>query len=552
MGNIRGEQVIGQAFKNEGVDTIFFMMGGPTSGTAASCLAHGMQGIYVRHEQAAAMMAHAYARVTGKPGICITPSGPGTANAVTGLANAWGDAAPVIAIGGSSPMRTTTMESFQEMDQVAMMKPVVKAAYRVDMAHRIPEYVSLAFREAMDGKKGPIYLDLPGDVLSAKVEEERLYWPDKYRVDSRPAGDPALIKKAVALLSRAKRPIMVTGSGVLWADAGGEMQRFVEATGIPFYTTPQGRGAVPEDHTRGFPAARSMAFREADVVLVIGARANSMLSFLRAPRFSAESKFINVNLDGKEIGHNRAVEVGIIGDAKLVLQQLTEEATGKMDGSQETEWVAQLSAKQRSNEERSAPLLHSDAVPVHPLRLCNEVRHIITRDTILVVDGHEILNFARQSIPIYSAGTSLNAGPHGCMGVGVPFGIGAKAARPDKPVLVLSGDGAFGWNGMEMDSAIRHNLPIVVVVSNNAGFTSKQTGRSTASNLTMGNVGRDLGYQRYDKIVEALGGYGEFVENPDEIQPAIERAMASGQPALVNVCTDPEAQATTDMGFGGY
>ncbi len=552
MGTIRGEQIIGQAFKNEGVDTIFFMMGGPTSGTAASCLEQGMQGIYVRHEQAAAMMAHAYARVTGKPGICITPSGPGTANAVTGLANAWGDAAPVIAIGGSAPMRTTTMESFQEMDQLAMMKPVVKAAYRVDIAQRIPEYISLAFREAMDGKKGPIYLDLPGDILSAKVEEERLYWPENYRVNSRPAGDPALIKKAIELLSQAKRPIIVTGSGILWAEAGGELQRFVEASGIPFYTTPQGRGAVPEDHTRAFPAARSMAFREADVVLVIGARANSMLSFLRAPRFSADAKFINVNLDGTEIGHNRAVDVGIIGDAQLVLQQLTEEAAGKIDGSQETEWVAQLSAKQRSNEERSASLLHSDVVPVHPLRLCKEVREIITRDTILVVDGHEILNFARQSIPIYSAGTSLNAGPHGCMGVGVPFGIGAKAARPDKPVLVLSGDGAFGWNGMEMDSAIRHNLPIVVVVSNNAGFTSKQTGRSTASNLGMGNVGRDLGYQRYDKIVEALGGYGEFVENPADIRPAIERAMASGQPALVNVCTDPEAQATTDMGFGGY
>lgn len=552
MGDIRGEQIIGQAFKNEGVDTIFFMMGGPTSGTAASCLEHGMQGIYVRHEQAAAMMAHAYARVTGKPGICITPSGPGTANAVTGLANAWGDAAPVIAIGGSSPMRATTMEAFQEMDQVAMMKPVVKAAYRVDMAQRIPEYISLAFREAMDGKKGPVYLDLPGDVLSAKVDEERLYWPENYRVDSRPAGDPALIKKAVELLRQAERPIIVTGSGILWAGASEDLQRFVETTGIPFYTTPQGRGAVPEDHPRAFPAARSMAFREADVVLVIGARANSMLSFLRAPRFSADAKFINVNLDGREIGHNRGVEVGIIGDAKLVLQQLTEEATGQIDGAQETPWVAQLSAKQRSNEERSAPLLHSEAIPVHPLRLCKEVREIISRDTILVVDGHEILNFARQSIPIYSAGTSLNAGPHGCMGVGVPFGIGAKAARPDKPVLVLSGDGAFGWNGMEMDSAIRHNLPIVVVVSNNAGFTSRQTGRATASNLGMGNVGRELGYQRYDKMVEALGGYGEFVENPADIRSAIERAFASGKPALVNVCTDPEAQATTDMGFGGY
>ncbi len=543
MATLRGEQVIAQCFKNEDVDAIFFMMGGPTSGTAGACLDLGMRGTYVRHEQAAAMMAHAYSRVTGKPGICITPAGPGTANALTGLANAWADAAPVIAIGGSTAIRTTTLEAFQEMDQVAIMKPVVKAAYRIDMASRIPEYISLAFREAMDGKKGPIYLDLPGDILAAKVEEEKIYWPSNYRVEGRPAGDPTLVRRAIEILRQAQRPIVLTGSGILWSGASEELRRFIDTTGLPFYTTPQGRGVVPEDHVRAFPAARSMAFREADVVLVIGARANSMLSFLRAPRFSPDAKFINVNLDGKEIGHNRGVEVGIIGDAKLVLQQLTEEATGKFDPNRETVWVAQLAAKQRSNEERSAPLLHSDQVPIHPLRLCQEVREVISRDTVLVVDGHETLNFGRQSIPIYEPGASVNAGPHGCMGVGVPFGIGVKVGRPDKPVLVLSGDGAFGWNGMEMDSAIRHNLPIVVVVCNNAGFTSRKTG---------GTVGRELGYQRYDKVVEALGGYGEFVEKPDDIRPAIERAIASGKPALVNVCTEPEAQATTDMGFGGY
>src|SRR5919197_6276894 len=199
MGTIRGDQVIARCFKNEGVDTFFFMMGGPTSGTAGSCLSLGMKGIYVRHEQAAAMMAHAYARVTGKREICIPPSGPGTANAVTGLANAWADAAPIVAIGGSAPMRATTLDAFQEMDQMAMMKPVVKAAYRVDMVSRIPEYVSIAFREAMDGKKGPVYLDLPGDILSAKVEEENIYWPSNYRVESRPAGDPALVRRAVDL-----------------------------------------------------------------------------------------------------------------------------------------------------------------------------------------------------------------------------------------------------------------------------------------------------------------------------------------------------------------
>jgi thiamine pyrophosphate-dependent acetolactate synthase large subunit-like protein len=543
MAIIRGEQIIARCFKNENVDTIFFMMGGPTSGTAGACLELGMKGIYVRHEQAAAMMAHAYARVTGKPGICITPSGPGTANALTGLANAWADAAPIVAIGGSAPMRATTLDAFQEMDQVAIMKPVVKSAYRVDMAARIPEYISVAFREALDGKKGPVYLDLPGDILNHKVDDEKLYFPANYRVESRPAGDPAQVERAIELLAAAKRPIVVSGSGVLWSGAAAELRDFIDSTGLPFYTTPQGRGAIPEDHPRSFPGARSMAFREADVVLVVGARANSMLSFLRAPRFAPDARFISVNLDGREIGHNRGVEVGIIGDAKLVLRQLTEEADGRFDPHRESAWVAQLGAKHRSNQERSAPLLHSDAVPIHPLRLCREVRDLISRDTILIVDGHEILNFARQSIPIYQAGCSLNAGPHGCMGVGVPFGIGAKAAKPDAPVLVLSGDGAFGWNGMEMDTAIRHQLPIVVVMSNNAGFTSRKTG---------GTVGRELGWQRYDKMVEALGGYGEFVEKPDGIRGAIERAFKSGKPALVNVCTDPEAQATTDMGFAGY
>jgi thiamine pyrophosphate-dependent acetolactate synthase large subunit-like protein len=544
MGTLRGEQIIAKSFQREGVDTIFFMMGGPTGGTAGACLDLGMQGIYVRHEQAAAMMAHAYARVTGKPGICIAPMGPGVANLVTGLANAWADASPIIAIGGSAPMRGWTLDTFQEMDQVPMMKPIVKNAFRVDLGYRIPEYISIAFREALDGKRGPIYLDLPGDILSGKVDEDKINWVEgNYRTDARPAGDPSLIKKAIELLANARKPLIVTGSGVLWANAETDLQAFVDATGIPFFTTPQGRGVVSEDHPRSFPAARSTAFREADVVLVIGARANSMLSFLRAPRFSPEAKFINVNVDGREIGHNRAADIGIIGDAKLVLGQLKDVAAGRFNAKEESVWVAQLAAKHRTNQERNAPLMHSAKTPIHPLRLCNEVKDVITRDTILVVDGHEILNFARQSIPIYNARCSLNAGPHGCMGVGIPFGIGAKVAAPDQPVVVLSGDGAFGWNGMEMDTAIRHKLNIVVVLSNNGGFTSRQTG---------GTVGRDLGYQRYDKMVEALGGYGEFVDKPDEIRPAIERAIKANKPALVNVCTDPDAQATTDMGFAGY
>jgi acetolactate synthase-1/2/3 large subunit len=543
MATLRGEEIIARSFQNEGVEAFFFMMGGPTSGTAEACLKLGMKGYYVRHEQAAAMAAHAYARVTGKPGICITPSGPGTANAVTGLANAWADASPIIAIGGASPQRALTMDAFQEMDQLAMMRPVVKAAHRVENAQQLPLLLSVAFRQALDGKRGPVYLDLPGDILSQKVEDSSIRWPKGYRVESRPAGDPALVRRAVELLSAAKRPLLVTGSGILWSGAVAQMRRFVDATGIPFFTTPQGRGVIPEDHRRAFPAARSLAFREADVVLVIGARANSMLSFLQPPRFAPDAKFISVNVDGTELGHNRGLDLGIVGDAKLVLEQLAEAARGRIELDDAHPWVAQLAAKQRANEEKQLPLLTSDQVPIHPLRLCYELRQVLPRDAILVTDGHEILNFGRQSIPVYEPGTSLNAGPHGCMGIGIPFGIGAKVAAPERPVVVLSGDGAFGWNGMEMDTAIRHKLNITVVVSNNAGFTSRRTG---------GGVGRELGWQRYDKLVEALGGHGEFVEKPADIRPAIERAFRAGKPSLVNVCTDPEAYATTDMGFAGY
>jgi len=543
VSTLRGEQIIARCFQKEGVEAFFFMMGGPTSGVAGACLEAGMRGIYVRHEQAAAMMAHAYARVTGKPGICITPSGPGTANAVTGLANAWADASPVICIGGAAPIRGVSMDTFQEMDQLAMMRPVVKAAHRVEMIPQIPLLLSVAFREALDGKRGPVYLDLPGDILFGSVDEEELEWPTGYRVESRPAGDPELVRRAVDLLAGAERPIVVTGSGVLWSGAASELRSFVETTGIPSYTTPQGRGVVPEDDPRCFPAARSLAFREADVVLLIGARANAMLSFLRAPRFAADARFIAVNVDGTELGHNRGLELGIVGDAGLVLRQLSAEIGGRIELDTAHPWVRKLAKKQRANEERQAELLHSDQLPIHPLRLCRELREAISRDTILVTDGHEILNFGRQSIPVYEPGTSLNAGPHGCMGVGIPFGIGAKVAAPDKPVVVLSGDGAFGWNGMEMDTAIRHELPIVVVLSNNAGFTSRKVG---------GGVGRELGFQRYDKLVEALGGHGEYVEKPEEIRPAIDRALEAGRPALVNVLTDPDAASTTDMGFSGY
>ena len=539
MAEVTGSQIVAKALKNDGVEVIFYLMGGPISPILSEAERLGITCYYVRHEQAAAMAAHAYARCTGKTGICITASGPGTANAITGIANAQADAAPVLCLGGSAALSGLTNEIFQEMDQVPMFKSVTKLSFKAEMTSRLAEYVSVGLRHAQEGCKGAVYIDLPGDILGNKVDESKVMYPAGYRVDARPMGDPAQVRKAVEILAKAQSPMVLSGSGVLWSEAWNEMRTFVEQTGIPFYTTPQGRGVIPEDHALFFGGARSTAFREADAVLVLGTRANAMSLNFRPPRFKADAKFIEVNIDGKELGHNRPVDVGILGDAKMVINQLIEESKGKLKPALYTKWIEHLRKEDAARAEKGTEL-HSDAMPIHPLRLCKELRDVMPRDAILVVDGHEILGFARHSIPFFKPRHSLNAGPHGCMGVGVPFGLGAQAANPGKPVIVLSGDGAFGWNGMEMDTAVRHKLPIKVIISNNAGFTGRGT---------YGGVGRELGWLRYDQMMAAIGCHGEWVEDPKDIRPAIERALKFNGPAVVNVKTEPTARASQGVGF---
>jgi acetolactate synthase-1/2/3 large subunit len=299
---------------------------------------------------------------------------------------------------------------------------------------------------------------------------------------------------------------------------------------------------VPEDQPRCFLSARNTAFREADVILFIGTRFNYVISHGRAPRFNPDATIIQINIDPVEIGRGRPVDIGIAGDAKAVLQQMLALVRGKFEPQKETPWISALHEQNLKGQARLDPFMHSDAEPIHPLRLCKEVRDFLPRDGILVVDGQEILNYGRQSIPTYTPGHRLNSGSFGTMGVGVPFGVGAKVARPDKPVLVLHGDGSFGMNAMEMDTAVRHNIPIVTVISLNGGWTADPEG---------GKIGRALGYQRYEKMMDAFGGYGEYVEKPAEIRGALERAFASGKAAIVNVKTDFRARATT-MRFTDY
>src|SRR5215467_15315264 len=531
---VTGNEILARALRGHGVDHVFFLMGGPMIDAENACLDAGVRMIDVRHEQAAAMMATAYSRVLSRPSACMAASGPGTTNLVTGVAHAFVDCAPVIAIGGSSPVSQFGMGAFQEMDQVAMMRPITRWAERAYDARRIPELLSTAFRHAFAARPGPVYLDMPGDVLYRDVDSSDVRWVEPDLTRQRPLGDAQLVDRAIALLEKAERPVLIAGSGILWSAAAGELQAWVERSKMPFWTTPQGRGVIPEDHPLCFLNARATAFREADLVFVIGTRLNYVIDYGRPPRIAEGARMIQVDIEPLELARTRDVDVGIAGDARAVLAQLVAAAEGRLAGrfGRWTAYLAELNEEKRLDAERG---LATAQVPIHPLRLCREVRDFLDRDAVLVVDGQEILNYGRQSIPTYVPGHRLNSGPFGTMGVGLPFGLGAKVAKPEAQVVVLHGDGSLGLNAMELDTAVRHGIDVLTVVSNNGGWTAADRPKA----------GRDLGYTRFDQVARALGCHGEHVEHPEEIRAALERAARCGGPAVVNVVTDAAARART-------
>ena len=542
MADLTGSEILGRSLKNEGTKDLFFIMGGPMMLAEQSCVKEGIRPIDVRHEQAAALMAQAYSRLLQKPGVCMAASGPGVINLTTGVANALIDCAPVVAIGGSSAIRQFGRQTFQEIDQVAIMRGMTKWSDRVVSLKRIPEMVNTAFQKAMGGKPGPVYLDFPADILYDKIPEEQVDWSLSGRalLNPRPMGDTARVEELIDAISNAKQPIILTGSGVIWSQAWTELQSFVEKAGIPFYTTPQGRGVLPDDHPLSFLTMRSTAFKDADLILIIGTRMNYIIGHAAPPRFSATATIARIDIDADEIASSpRKVHIGIVGDCKAVLQQLLAAMPGRVKEGQYAGWRRKLAEGEAEKRKETGGGMAMNATPIHPLRLCEEVKNFMQRDAILIVDGQEILNYGRQSMPTFSPGHRLNSGPFGMMGVGMPFGVGAKIARPDKQVIVVHGDGSFGLNCMELDTAVRHKVPLLVVISLNGGWTADPKREK---------VGRDLGYTRFDKMAESLGCYGEYVEKPEDIGPALQRAQKKvdqGMVALVNVKTDDKARAGT-------
>ena len=539
MAELTGSEILAKCLKKEGIEDLFFIMGGPMLLAEATCVKEGIRMIDVRHEQAAAFMCQAYSRLLQKPSVCMAASGPGVTNLITGIANAMIDCCPVIAIGGSSPISQFGRQVFQEIDQVELMRGCTKHVDRIHNLKRIPQQVNFAIQKAMSGKPGPVYLDFPGDILYQKIEESEVDWSFAGRplLDSRPLGDPRQVAKLVDALANAKQPLIVSGSGVIWSQGWEEMHKLVDAAGIPFYTTPQGRGVVPDDHPYCYLSMRSTAFRDADLILVLGTRMNYIIGHASPPRFGGNAIISRIDIDPAEIATAaRYVDIPIVGDVKQVLNQLLDGLKGKVTPDTYKAWRGKLAEGEAAKRAGAGANKYAEDGDIHPVRMLEEVRDFMDRDAILCVDGQETLNYGRQTMPTFAPGHRLNSGPFGTMGVGLPFGVGAKVAKPNTQVIVVHGDGSLGLNAMELDTAIRHKIPILVVVSLNGGWTGDPKREKP---------GRDLGYTRFDKMCEALGGYGEYVTKPEEIRPALERAKVKvneGMVALVNVRTDYRAR----------
>ena len=530
---IHGGKLAARALKQAGVECIFTLSGGHVMAIYDGCIDEGIRVIDVRHEQAAVHAADAWSRVNpGKVGVAVLTAGPGVTDGVTGVANAWRANSPILVIGGQGPFNNMRRGSLQEMDHVSVMRPITKWADACYDTARIPDYIEVAIRNAVSGNPGPSFLEIPMDVLGAPVDEEKVRFPVIRTTAPKltPPREDALA--ALELLREAQHPVLMAGTSVKWSNARAELNAFIDEIHLPTFVNGMGRGQVPYDSPQLFNRVRRDALKQCDVFVLAGSVLDFRLGYGRS--VPAEAKIIQLDLDNTLIGHNRSSEAALVGGLdrsfELLLQVMKEESI-QLDFSA---WRDELRVRETELEEQFRSQLDSDEVPIDPLRMCREIRDKVDANTILIGDGGDIVAQASKVLPVMAEGAWMDPGPLGTLGVGMPFAIAAQLSHPDKRVLIVYGDGSFGLNGMEFDTAIRFGLPIVGIVGNDAAW-----GQMLRPQVALYGedrvVATQLEYTRYDKVVEALGGHGEYCERPEEIGPALERAFASGKAALVNV-----------------
>ncbi len=545
MTQIDGGDLVARMLKREGIDAVFTLSGGHIQNIYDGCLDEGIRVIDTRHEQVAGHAAEGYSRLTRKCGVALVTAGPGVTDTVTAVATAYQNASPMLVIGGAAPLGTSLMGALQEIPgTVEMMRPITKWSATIPYTRRIPDYLAQAFRIALTGRYGPVFLEIPSDILFGRVEEDQVALPSGYRTEGRTQGDFALVKQAAELLANAERPVVMGGTGVYWADAGAALQELAEKIHAPMYLNDMGRGTVSQEHPQFMSRTRRTAFGEADVILFAGTMIDFRLRYGQS--INRDAKVISIDIDPNELGRNRGIDIGIEGDPKNALLQITAEIGAR--GARHDAWMQKLRDGETKVSELRQRWLHSDADPIHPLRLCNEMAKFVDEDTTVVGDGGDIVGLASQVLPVNRPGQFMGPGPLGTLGVGTGFCIAAKTVDPKRKVLMVNGDGSFGLNGFDFDTLVRFDMPVVAVVGNDRQWGQILVGQEKMYGEERVVATRLGDNARYDRVVEALGGYGEYVTRPDEIFPAIERAFASGKPACVNVIIDQKPEGVS----GGY
>ena len=545
MAQIDGGDLVARMLKREGIDAIFTLSGGHIQNIYDGCIDEGIRVIDTRHEQVAGHAAEGYSRLTRKCGVAVVTAGPGVTDTVTAVATAYQNASPLLVIGGAAPLRTSLMGALQEIPgTVEMMRPITKWSATIPFTNRIPDYLAQAFRIALTGRYGPVFLEIPSDILFGRLEEGDAPIPEGYRTEGRTQGDARLIEEAAQALAHAERPVVMGGTGVYWSDAGEALRELAEKVQAPIYLNDMGRGTVAQEHPQFMSRTRRTALGEADVVLFAGTMIDFRLGYGR--RINPNAKVISIDIDPNELGRNRGIDIGIEGDPRSALQQITAGIGAR--AINHDDWLARLRDGETKVVELRQRWLHSDASPIHPLRLCNEIAKFVEDETTVVGDGGDIVGLASQVLPVNRPGQFMGPGPLGTLGVGTGFCIAAKAVDPKRRVLMVNGDGSFGLNGFDFDTLVRFDMPVVAVVGNDRQWGQILVGQEKMYGQERVVATRLADNARYDKVVEALGGHGEFVTEADDIFPAIERAFASGKPACVNVIIDQRPEGVS----GGY
>ena len=540
MAEIDGARLVARCLKQQGVDELFGVVGIPVTGIAAAAASEGIRYIGTRHEQAAGYAAQAISYLKGRIGACLVVSGPGMTNAISALGNAWANCWPMLLIGGSSNQALNHMGDFQAAPQVDLAKPFCKWVGQAERIDLIPRYIATAVRHSISGRPGPVYLDLPGDVIASSLEEDDLTYPARVEAPPAPQVDPSAVKAALAALKSARQPLAIIGKGAAWAGAEEQVRRFIEETQMPFLPSPMGKGVVPDGHPLSVAAARSYALQNADLVFTIGARLNWIMHFGLPPRFREDLRVVQLDVAAEEIGSSVPAEAALVGDAKVVMAQMVAELEeNPWQIAADNPWRQALDKERKAKQEATVPMLEADEVPMNYYRPLQEIQQLLPNDAIIVTEGASTMDISRQVLDNYEPRKRLDAGTWGTMGVGPGFAIAAQVANPDKRVIALEGDAAFGFDGLEVEVAVRHKLPITWIVFNNNGIgggpSNLPEGAAYPPNAFVPNA-------RYDKVMEAFGGKGYHAETPQELRAALQASFDSGETTLINVTINPEAK----------